>query len=102
MAVSSSASDCFTTGGISDIDIVIFNMHGFNQCILQLQSFKDDDTYSVIFLQEHWKNPDQLSEFNYFNDKYEVISNSAMTHVLQTGILRGGSFVVGVLVVWLH
>jgi exonuclease III len=52
------------------LNIVSFNMHGFNQGIIQLKTLCNINQYEVIFLQEHWLTSDTIAQFNYFSKDY--------------------------------
>src|SRR5690349_2343296 len=74
------------------VQVVSYNMHGFNQGITMLKSLCSKYRSKFIFLQEHWLTPDQLSNFNCFNDNYMFYSYSSMSNILNNGILRGRPF----------
>ena len=81
------------------LNIVSFNMHGFNQGILQLKSLCSVDHYDIIFVQEHWLTNDSLINFDYFKTDYKFFGISAIDSEVRRGILRGRPFgVVGTLI----
>ena len=78
---------------ISDnIKISSFNMHGFNQGIMELKSLCSVNKFDVIFTQEHWLSSDLLSNFDYFKADYNVYSISSMDQSINKGVLRGRPF----------
>lgn len=76
---------------LDSIRFCTFNMHGFNQGILQLKLLSQ--SVDVILLQEHWLNCEVLSYFDCFEDEFVVYhGRSAMESKLQSGILKGRPF----------
>ena len=75
------------------LDIVTYNMQGFNQGILCLDSFCADNNYSVVFVQETWLNvKNMLSSLNHLSENYHLFCSSAMDEQLACGILRRRPF----------
>ena len=68
--------------------VVSYNMHGLGQGVTMLNSLCYKYKSSLIFCQERWQTPDQLSNFNCFNNDYNVYSFSSMANILNKGILR--------------
>ena len=48
------------------LTVVTYNMHGFNQGVLELQSLCIAKKYDIVFIQEHWLTNDLLRNFDYF------------------------------------
>ena len=76
-------------GGLS---VVTFNMHGFNQGWPTVLELMNNFEASVILLQEHWQTPANLSKFNELSDSYFCFGSSAMSNVVESGLLRGRPF----------
>ena len=72
------------------LDIVSFNMHGFNQGYVTINDLIDTYSPDVILLQEHWLTPANLSKFEIFSD-YFMFGSSAMSKTVESGILHGQS-----------
>ena len=73
----------------SNLKIISFNMHGFNQgrqtvCDLIVSLYPD-----VFLLQEHWLTHAGLIKFNEFKTKYFTFGSSAMQNEVQQGMLSG-------------
>src|SRR5579862_34152 len=68
---------------------VSYNMHGFNQGIMQLKTICESMTYNVIFIQETWLTPDKLPYFLIFREDYHIFCVSSMDTTLGKGILKG-------------
>ncbi len=79
------STDCF------HLDIVSFNMHGFNQGRESVNDVIDNYNPDVFLLQEHWLTPPNLSNFDVFSD-YFLIGSSAMSKAIESGILIGRPF----------
>ena len=62
----------------NNINIVSYNMHKFNQEIIELKSLCMKTNSDVIFIQEHWLTDDLLRNFDYFKNCYYVNCASAM------------------------
>ena len=61
------------TASTMSIRIMSYNMHGFNQGYLALDDLIATNCYDVLFLQEHWLTPANLSVFdNHFTDYFSV------------------------------
>ena len=73
------------------LDIMSFNMHGFNQGCESVNELIDNYNPDVFLLQEHWLTPHNLSSFNVFTD-YFMIGSSAMSKTIEKGILVGRPF----------
>ena len=81
-----------TVSTAESVNIVTYNMHGFNQGIVLLNSLCDYDNYDVIYIQEHWLSPDLLNNFDYFKNNYLIFCSSSMSTSLSHSILRGRPF----------
>src|ERR1051325_7932747 len=78
----------------SQVSIVSFNMHGFNQghCTLNKLCSSDDLNIDVILLQEHWLTPDNMHKLRLFSTNYSCFGISAMENSISQGVLRGRPF----------
>ena len=72
-----------------DINIVSFNMHGFNQGIQTVRDMMLLGNFDVFMLQEHWLTPFNLQKFNENCPKYICYGSSAMGSEVESGVLRG-------------
>ena len=73
----------------NSINVISYNMHGFNQGALLLNSLCNTNNYDVLFLQEHWLSTDLMRKFDCFKQDYCVYGISAMDTSISQGILRG-------------
>jgi exonuclease III len=73
------------------LKIVSFNMHGFNQGQPTISQLIIDIRPDILLLQEHWLTRANLTQFDRFSD-YFTFGSSAMTSVVESGILRGRPF----------
>ena len=68
--------------------VISYNLHGFNQGVNTITDLISDLNVDVIAIQEHWLSPANFDSIkNYF-----FFGSSAMTHAVETGILRGRPF----------
>ena len=75
---------------MEEFNIFSFNMHGFNQGKLMVDTLCNVFLKSdVIFLQEHWLTPDKLFELSSISPDYVAHGISAMESEVQTNILVG-------------
>lgn len=72
------------------LNICSYNLFGFNRG----KSFLSDlcMNYDIIFLQEHWFQPDECATLNMFNDDFFAFTESAMNLKVETGIIKGRPF----------
>jgi len=75
-----------------NVNIVSFNMHGYNQGMLTVQSMCNDPKINAILIQEHWMISDKLNNFNKLSTDFEFYGISAMDNILKRDILRGRPF----------
>jgi exonuclease III len=73
------------------LDIISFNMHGFNQGCETVKELIDDNNPDVFLFQEHWLTPANLCKFDIFSD-YFMFGSSAMSTVIESGVLVGRPF----------
>jgi Reverse transcriptase (RNA-dependent DNA polymerase) len=87
----------------SSLNIVSFNMHGFNQGMPVLNDLiVDYDCPDVLLVQEHWLTPDNLAKLNCF-EGYFVYASSPMLSVVESGPLFGRPFGgIGIIVKEMH
>ena len=75
----------------NQLDLISFNMHGFNQDCETVKDLIDNYNPDVFLLQEHWLTPSNLSNFDCFTD-YFLVGSSAMSKTIESGILVGRPF----------
>jgi hypothetical protein len=73
------------------LEIISFNMHGFNQGCVVIDDIIQDSHPDVFLLQEHWLTPANLCKFNHFSD-YFTFGCSAMSKTVESGPLNGRPF----------
>ena len=71
------------------LKIVSFNMRGFYQGCSVIEELTENDQPDVIFLQEHWLTPANLSKFESHFVDYFSFGCSAMSESVDFGMLRG-------------
>ena len=54
--------------------IVTFNIHGYNQGVLEVNFLCNVNKTKIIFIQEHWQSTERLKEFDQFKKDYIVFS----------------------------
>ena len=71
--------------------IVSYNMHGFHQGLPALHDLIGHNSTipDIILVQEHWLTPANLHKFDDFFPDYFSFGCSAMSNVIQSGILYG-------------
>ena len=74
------------------LQIVSFNMHGFNQGQSTLEHLCSTHIYDVTFVQEHWLSPDKVNQILSFSPLYIGYGISAMEKKLSCGPLVGRPF----------
>jgi len=74
------------------LDIVSYNMHGFNQGVSTVRDMALSDQKKIFLLQEHWLSPFNLYKFNDNFSEYLCFGSSAMNSCIETGVLRGRPF----------
>ena len=79
------------TCNLSCLNLVSYNMHGFNQGANTLDSFCKNDCLNmdIIFIQEHWLSPGNMSKITNFSANYVSYGISAMESAVGQSILRG-------------
>jgi len=80
------------TSTSSELLIVSFNMHGFNQGHQTIRDLIIDSKPDIFLLQEHWLTPENLCKFDENFPSYICVGSSAMGSRLETGVLRGRPF----------
>ena len=81
-----------TDNNILKLDLVTFNMRGFNQGWPVVNDLIREFRPNVILLQEHWLTPANLNKFDVFFEGYFCFGSSAMSNVVESGPLRGRPF----------
>ena len=72
-----------------NLKIISFNMRGFHQGRSVIEDIIAQENPDVLLLQEHWLTPDNLYLFDRYFSGYFSFGRSAMSDVLETGMLRG-------------
>jgi len=73
----------------SELCIVTYNMHGYNQGRGAVNDIIEHSAPAVIMLQEHWLTPANLIKFNTDFPAYIAFGSSAMEHRVESGPLVG-------------
>lgn len=73
-----------------DLNIVSYNLHGFNQGISMLPSLCKVN--NIVLIQEHWLYPDDLGKLDYVDKNFLCVATSAMSIALARGIRHGRPF----------
>ena len=71
------------------LDIVSYNMHGFNQGISTVRDMTMLFKCPIFLLQEHWLTPFNLYRFNDNLPDYLCFGSSAMGSCIESGVVRG-------------
>jgi len=74
------------------LQIVSYNMHGFNQGRAVVEDLITGSHPDVILLQEHWLTPANLNKFDQCFDNYFTFGCSAMANAVEAGIIKGRPF----------
>ena len=75
---------------LTNLSIVSYNMHGFNQGASFLRSTCDGTSPpDIIYIQENWLTPSNLYKINNFSQNFTAFGISAMANAIDNGILRG-------------
>jgi len=73
---------------LSEVKVVSYNMHGYNQGSVLLPTLCKD--FKIIFIQEHWLLPVDLDKIvEITNDEFVCFSKSAMDNRICRGVLAG-------------
>ena len=76
----------------SSINLISFNLHGYNQGIHVVGDLISDFNYpDIILVQEHWLTPDNIAKLNCF-EGYFAFATSAMLSSVEKGPLYGRPF----------
>ena len=77
--------------GSNSMSFITYNMHGFKQGASSLDHFCSENELNVdiIFLQEHWLTPDNLSKLKLFSNRYISYGISAMEQTVNRCVLKG-------------
>ena len=67
-----------------------FNLHGLNQGKTYLEELCK--TFDIVFVQEHWLAPFNLTDLNSISSSLTCYAVSAMADVISHNILRGRPF----------
>src|SRR2546425_1110466 len=75
---------------VKNLNIVTYNLHGFNQGLPYLNDLLCHN--DILRVQEHWLSSADGQKLNNLNNHFSVISSFAVDSVLSRGILRGRPF----------
>ena len=76
----------------SNLIIVSYNMHGYNQGVVTLKDLIANKNPDVMLLQEHWLTPDNLKRFMQDFGDYHSFGSSAQGNAISSGPLYGRPF----------
>jgi exonuclease III len=76
------------SNAVVELNIVTFNMHGYNQGKPVLDELCCSGETDIVFLQEHWLTPANLQKLAVW-DKYQFFGCSAMSDAVAAGPLKG-------------
>ena len=74
------------------LKLITYNMHGFFQGQPTIHDLILSENPDVIFVQEHWLNPANLGKFDTHFSDFFSFRISAMSNVVDCGMLRGRPF----------
>jgi len=74
---------------LKKLNIVTFNLHGFNQGVHTVRDMMLSDNFDIFILQEHWLTPSNLYKFNDNFPEYMCFGSSAMRSDVESGVMRG-------------
>ena len=84
--------DASVKNNSSQLSLLSFNMHGYNQGITTVSDLVDSRSPDLIMLQEHWLTPANLARFDTDFQQYYAFASSAMELCVQSGPLFGRPF----------
>ena len=73
----------------SNVSIVSYNMHGYNQGITTVRDLIDSLSPDIFLLQEHWLTPANMSKFDTDASTFYAFGSSAMSDAVASGPLYG-------------
>lgn len=76
----------------TELNVVSFNMHGFNQGLITVRDLIDTIVPDIFMLQEHWLTPANLTKFNENISQYHCFGSSAMGNAVANGPIYGRPF----------
>jgi len=79
------------TMAATELKIVSFNMHGFNQGCVAIDELISNYTPNIFLFQEHWLTPANLCKLDIFSN-YATFGCCVMADTVESGILRGRPF----------
>jgi len=74
------------------LNIVCYNMHGFHQGRVAIDDLIHSHNPDMFVLQEHWLTPANLYLFDSHFEGYFSFGSTAMSKVVESGMLRGRPF----------
>ena len=73
------------------LSVMTYNMHGYNQGESLVKEVCNNNSYALIYLQEHWLTPGNMHKFDIFTN-YTCFGVSAMDSTIKNNILVGRPF----------
>lgn len=73
----------------TSLSALTFNMHGFNQGSVLLKEVCEKQIYDLIFIQEHWLYPSNISKLLEISPHYIGHGISAMESAVDAGFIKG-------------
>jgi len=74
------------------LNIVLYNMHGFNQGSVTIKELIDLSSPDIFMLQEHWLTPANMVKFTETFSSYLGFGISALSNKVECGPLVGRPF----------
>ena len=91
-SMSDSEFDQYGVNSLECLNLVSYNLHGFNQGCNMVRDLSFRCDVSIFLLQEHWLTPDNLCKFDSYFPQFMCVGSSAMQDVVSSGVLRGRPF----------
>jgi len=79
------------TSNMDVLSVMTYNMHGFNQGESLISDVCKNNSYNIIYVQEHWLTPGNMHKFDVFKN-YTCFGMSAMDSTIKNNILVGRPF----------
>jgi len=92
MANNVNVSNMSTVKNTMSLKLISFNMHGFQQGCPVIEDLIADCKPDIFLLQEHWLTPASLGLFSSRFNEYTLFGSSAMSGIVEKGMLRGRPF----------
>ena len=76
----------------TNVNIITYNMRGFNQGNEYLKDLCDSNNYDVIFIDEHWCSPAAMHKIQNISSEYICYGISGMEAAVSAGFVKGRPF----------